>query len=411
MLIAATKLADIAARSLFVLLVLYALPVRSTGQFGLALTLIGFFTFGVGFERYADLQRRIATTTPEQTDRLIISTLRFYAVNHALGLPVLLGLLAWWVKLPVPLVLLCGLIAVVEHLSNEVYRIALIAPRHRLVLFAVLGKNLCTLALVSGLLWLRPASFDIDSVLAAWGAASLAGLLAISIGFSRTWAFADLASVQGAGLRQFAQYRASRTHVLIGLVALAALQADRLVAGALLSLELSGLYFRHIFLASFAYQVFNVASYNRLAPRVYALMHGDQAALARQAVRRELQRLVPAAAVVVLLFYALLLSGLGDKPSLQSINPHFLAVLTLGYLVRAFADFNALLLNAAYAERDVFKSQATALALAVACNILLTHWYGIAGTVCTLVLGSAAYLLMSSVYTQRNAALHSRAPA
>ncbi len=89
MLIAATKLVDIAARSLFVLLALYALPVRSTGLFGLALTLIGFFAFLSGFERYADLQRRMVDTTDGQADRLIISTLIFYSVNYALWLPVL----------------------------------------------------------------------------------------------------------------------------------------------------------------------------------------------------------------------------------------------------------------------------------------------------------------------------------
>ena len=411
MLIALTKLADIAARSLFVLLVLYALPVRSTGQFGLALTLIGFFTFLSGFERYADLQRRMVGNTAEQTDRLIISTLRFYSLNYTLGLPLLLGLLVLWVQLSPSLALLCLVIALVEHLSNEVYRISLIAPRHRPVLFAVLAKNLVTLALMSGLLAWRPASFDIDGVLVIWAATSIAGLLAIAIGFTRTWAFSGFTSVEGAGLTLREQYRASRTHFMIGLVALGALQADRLVAGALLSLEQSGLYFRHIFLASFAYQVFNVASYNRVAPSVYALLHSGQPVPARKVIHRELQRVVPAAAVVVLVFYALTGSTLRDKPSLQSINPHFLAVLTLGYLVRVFADFNALLLNGVYAERAVFQSQSVALILAVACNVLLTHLFGIAGTVSTLVLGSAAYVLMSSFYTHRNAALNVRVTA
>ena len=408
MLIAATKLFDIAARSLFVLLVLYALPVRSTGQFGLALTLIGFFTFASGFERYADLQRRMIGTTDLQTDRLIVSTLRFYALNYLMGLPVLLALLTLWVQLPLMLALLCGVIAVGEHLSNEVYRIALIAPRHRPVLFAVLAKNIVTLAVVAALVWARPAAFDIDAVLAAWAATSLFGLLAIVVGFTRTWAFASIADAGGAGLRQLVQYRASRTHFMIGLVALGALQADRLVAGALLTLEQSGLYFRHIFLASFVYQVFNVASYNRVAPRVYEQAHAQHPEQAKAVIRRELKRLVPAAVLVAALFYAISHSGLGDLKALQSINPNYLALLTLGFLVRAFADFNALLLNAVYAERDVFRSQLAALALAIGFNIVLAHLYGIGGTVLTLVIGSAAYGLISRAHVRRNPLLNPR---
>ncbi len=408
MLIAATKLADIAARSLFVLLVLYALPVRSTGQFGLALTLIGFFSFLSGFERYADLQRRMIGTSEQQTDRLIVSTLRFYALNYLVWSPGLFALLVLWVQLPLTSALLCLVIALGEHLSNEVYRIALIAPRHRPVLFAVLAKNVVALTTVVALLWSRPASFDIDLVLAVWAITSFIGLLAIASGFMKTWAFVSFAAASGARLTQLHQYRSSRTHFMIGLVAMAALQADRLVAGALLSLEQSGLYFRHIFLASFAYQVFNVASYNRVAPRVYEHAHAHRPWLAKSVIRRELTLLVPLAALLVGGFYGLSQSHWGSLKALDSINPDYLAVLTLGYLVRAFADFNALQLNAVYSERQVFISQALAVGLAIVVNLALTKLFGIAGTVATLVIGSAAYFIVSSIYTRRSPLLNVR---
>ena len=406
MLIAATKLADIAARSLFVLLVLYALPVRSTGQFGLALTLIGFYSFLSGFERYADLQRRMIGTSAQQTDRLIVSTLRFYALNYLVWSPVLFALLILWVQLPLTLALLCLVIALGEHLSNEVYRIALIAPRHRPVLFAVLAKNVVTLTAVVTLLWARPATFDIDAVLTVWAITSFLGLLAIACGFMQTWAFDSLATAGGARLTQRQQYGSSQTHFLIGLVAMAALQADRLVAGALLSLEQSGLYFRHIFLASFAYQVFNVASYNRVAPRVYAHAHARQPWLAKAIIRRELTLLVPLAALLVAGFYGLNQSIFGNSKALESIKPDYLAVLTLGFLLRAFADFNALLLNAVYSERQVFISQSLAVGVAIAANLALTRLFGIAGTVATLAIGSTAYLVVSSIYTRRSPLLN-----
>ena len=406
MLIALTKLADIAARSLFVLLSQYALPIRSTGPFGQALTLLGFFTFVSGFERYADLQRRMVGTDEAQTDRLILSTLRFYAVNYLLCVPVLLALLLLWVQLPPWLALMCVVVGVGEHLSNEVYRIALIAPRHRPVLFAVLGKNITLLAIVAAVLWQRPALFSLDLLLGTWALLSLAGIGVIAVAFTRTWAFTSFSEATGAGLRQRRQYLASRTHFLIGLVALTSLQADRLVAGALLTLEQSGVYFRHIFLASFAYQVFNVASYNRIAPQVYEHTHAHHSALARAVIGREVKRLVPAAALAVSAFY-LVCSPLFDGVSAtRTINPNFLAVLTLGYLVRAFADFNALLLNGVYAERAVFTSQLTALGLAVVMNVMLTHFFGIPGTVATLVLGAAAYFIASSLSIRKNPSLN-----
>ena len=406
MLIALTKLADIAARSFFVLLCLYALPIRSTGQFGLALTLLGFFTFASGFERYADLQRRMVGTDAVQADRLIVSTLRFYALNYLLCLPVLFALLLLWVQLPFLSAAMCAVIGVGEHLSNEVYRIALIAPRHRPVLFAVLVKNLSLLAIVGATLWLQHDRFDLDWLLVTWATVSLAGLAVIAIAFTRTWAFESMSQARGAGLQQSSQYRASRTHFMIGLVALGSLQADRLVAGALLTLEQSGLYFRHVFLASFAYQVFNVVSYNRIAPTVYAHTHAHRPASAKAAVRRELTWLAPAALAVIGTFYLAASPLFSGIAATRSVYPNFLAVLVLGYLVRVLADFNALLLNGVYAERDVFYSQAASLVLAIALNIALTSVFGIKGTVATLLLGSTAYFLMSSFYIRRRPSLN-----
>ena len=406
MLIAATKLADIAARSLFVLLVIYALPVRSTGQFGLALTLIGFFSFLSGFERYVDLQRRMVGVSNLQADQLIVSTIRFCALNYVLWLPVLFAMLVLWVQLSLTSALLCLAISIGEHLSNEVYRIALIVPRHRPVLFGVLAKNVVTLASVVGLLGYRPTAFDIEIVLAVWAATSFLGLLTVVAGFTKTWAFESFATAGSAGLSQRNQYCLSRTHFMVGLVAMAALQADRVVVGALLSLEQSGLYFRHMLLASFAYQIFNVASYNRIAHKVYGHAHAGRPWLAKRVIRRELKTLVPLTALLVGGFYAVDQAGFGNVKALQSINPHYLTILTVGYLIRAFADFNALQLNAVYSERQVFIAQACAVSLAIIVNVVLTKHFGISGTVFTFVIGSTAYLVASRFFTCRSPSLN-----
>lgn len=402
MLIAATKLADVAARSLFVLLALYSLPVRSTGQFGIALTLIGLFTFASGFERYPDIQRRLVGQSEGDADRLIFSTLRFWAGNQALWAPLLAGLLVWWVDLSVFAAALCLIIAVGEHLSNEVYRVALIVPRHRPVLVAVLVKNTVLFGIVAVMIWLQGERFDLPSLLQVWALMSLLGIAAAATLFARTATPGAAAGWRRPGIELREQYRSSRTHFMIGLVALGALQADRLVAGGLLTLEQSGMYFRHVFLASFVYQMFNVVSYNRISARVYGLARAGKPALARRTIHREMKIFIPGTLLLAALVWQLDLSLLPSRPAIQSLVPSYLAILLLGFLVRAVADYNALLLNAMYRERDIFIAQSIALVLGVILNVVLTRSFGMAGTVCTLVLGSGIYLVTSGVYTRRS---------
>ncbi|HYH42456.1 MAG TPA: hypothetical protein VD867_10755, partial [Burkholderiales bacterium] len=202
------------------------------------------------------------------------------------------------------------------------------------------------------------------------------------------------------------QYGASKTHFMIGVVALVALQSDRLMVGGLLTLEESGVYFRHVFVASFVYQVFNIGSYNRLAPRVYAHVVAGQPALARAAIWREMSWLVPSTLVVLAATPFIDLSGLSRRfkglSALSSIVPLYLAVLVFGYLVRTVADYNALLLNSIYREREIFVSQVSSAGLALASNLVLTSTFGIAGTVATVVLGASCYAGLSSLCLQRN---------
>jgi len=47
-------------------------------------------------------------------------------------------------------------------------------------------------------------------------------------------------------------------------------------------------------------------------------------------------------------------------------------------------------------------TQSIALFLSLALYVVLTHAFGIAGTVCTLLLGSGIYLIGSGVYARRS---------
>lgn len=399
---ATIKLADIAARSLYVLIVLYSLPARSTGQFGLVLVLIGFFAFLCGFERYLDIQRRVVGMSDANADRLIFSTLQFWVVNYLLWAPLLVGLLIFWVEMSAFAATLCLVIAVAEHLSNEVYRIALSVPRYRQMLVALLVKNAMLVAIVAVLIWWQGERFDLIRLLGVWVVMSLLGIAVAAALFMRIATLGTGAGWRHAGIERGQPYRSSRTHFLIGLVALSSLQADRLVAGSLLTLEQSGVYFRHVFLASFIYQMFNIVSYNRILPRVYAHTRAGELAVARRAIHREMKILIPGTLLLAALVWQLDLSLLPANPAIQTLLPPYLAILLFGFLVRAVADYNMLLLNAIHHEGDIFVAQSVTLVLTLVFNVILTRSFGMLGTICALVLGSGIYLITSGAYTRRS---------
>lgn len=402
MLTAIIKLAVIAFRSLFVLVALYSLPVESTGVFGLALTLMGFYTFAVGYERYGDLQRRLVGAGPEQADRLIVTTLRFYLRNHLLALPVFLGLLAFWVALPWPLVAAFAVIAVVEHASLEAYRITLIAPRYLHMLMVVVVKDALVLALAVAALLRDRSAFDLERVVLIWCACSAVGLAAMTVALVRNWTFASCAAVTGAGLTALDQYRASATHFLVGLVALAALQVDRLVVGALLTLAEAGVYFRHAFVASFVYQLFNVLSYNRLVPTVYAAVQGGRPSLARRTLRREQWILAVICIPLLAASGAVWWAASRDLIDLRGVEPGLLLLLVAGYALRAMADFRAMMLHASMREHLVFHSQCLALAAAVMLYLVLGAFLGLPGIAMGLILASTVFLVLLSHHVRRS---------
>lgn len=398
MLIAFVKLADIGARSFFVLIVLYSLSARTSGQFGLALTLIGFFSFLSGFERYLDLQRVLVGKNASEADGLVGSVLQFFGVNYLLWLPVLAALLVWWVKLtPLAVVLWLG-VAVGEHLANEAYRLVLVTHRHRRLLLVNLAKNLvllCAAAYTAG-----TGRLDFDELVMLWAMLSVMVVAVSASMFKRVSATAKQGQ-ESPRLGLTEQYQRSRTHFLIGLVAVGSLQLDRLVAGGILTLENSGIYFRHIFLASSAYQVFGVVSHNRILARIYGSTVAGKRSEVQDIIRRELLCYVP---LTLLLIGSVLLAGpvlVQNIAAINTIVPHYLAILMLAFLVRGIADYNSIILNAVYAERQIFKSQLITVLLATISGISLTSVFGLPGLICSMFAGTMIYLLLTGMFVRR----------
>lgn len=393
---AALKLADIAARSLFVLLALFSLPARETGQFGLLLTLIGFFAFGVGYERHPDLQRNLARLDPAHADQLVFSTLRLYAAHYLVAIPVLTALLVGWVDLPPSLAAAVVVIAVGEHMANEAYRLAVVLPRFRILMTVGLAKNLVLLAGGASLWWWGGRALQLPTALLAWAVLSLLSLAVLVAACRRR-----IPGRGGSVTPLATQWRVSRTHFLIGLVAILSLQADRLVAGSFLGLETAGIYFRHVFLASVAYQALGVLSFNRVLPAVYRRLAAGDDTGARLILRREKRIVVPLCLTIAGATSTLALLDASRWSILKKVVPVYLALLVLSFLIRGLADYNTLLLNGAYHERDVFRSQLTAMTVSIIAGVFAAQHFGLPGLLLTTLLGSILYLIFSGFFCDK----------
>lgn len=399
MLIAICKLADIAARSFFVLIVLYSLPARLTGQFGLALTLVGFFSFFSGYERYLDLQRVLVGKTFSESDQLIRSVLRFFRFNYLIWLPILAILLYLWAQIPLSIVGLWLMIAIGEHIASEAYRLVLITNRHRALLLVGLAKNLALLLLVifSIVCW----QLYLEFLLMCWAILSLAGLMISALIFRRGVQSSQLSTTAEVTPGLIEQYSRSKTHFLIGLVAVASLQLDRLIAGGLMPLETSGVYFRHIFLALAAYQVLGVLSHNRILAQIYRGVAAGKGEETMSVIRREQWHYVPLtfAFMVITIFIGPIV--VRNVAPFNTIVPNYLAALMLVYLIRGLADYNSLVLNAVYAERQIFKSQMTMILTSTVCSVVLIPVLGLPGIITGMLVGTVIYFFITGLFTRR----------
>lgn len=392
---AALKLADIAARSLFALLALFLLPAAQAGQFGLVLTLAALFSFAVGYERYVDFQRRLVVLPSCAADGLLRSTCLLSLLHAVVASPLLVLLLSRVAELGPLLTAAAVVIAVGDHAGNEAYRVSLALPRYRALLACSVGRNLAVLAGVV-LLWWDGRTGSLDNVLLLWATASTGALLLQAV---VVWRVFERDAGPPTPLR--AQWAGSWTHFRIGLASVLSLQADRLIAGGLLGLDAAGSYYRHVLLASIVYQVFNVASFNRIKPAVYVRLAAQNLAGARAMLRRERLRVAPLA--LLALAGAWLLPTLGGalSPKVALLIPAYLTAAMVAVGLRVWADYNCLLLNGAYRERDVYRAQWLSVVVATAASVLAAATFGIGGLLAAMVLGSAVYAALSTVYCRR----------
>lgn len=395
------KLIDVATRAGFVLTATYGLEIAQAGRFGLIATLVGLFAFAFNFERHIDIQRRSAGEPHAVFDRYVVQALKFFAFNWALMVPLFIVAVALWAQPGWTILLYAVIIVVGEHLSNQAYQYALINHRYYPMLVVVAVKNSVLAAIVLYCALFARDGFDLTFVTRLWASGAIACTVGLALLFARLNASTKKDRPFQFRVDILGQHKASLTHFLIGLIAILILQFDRLAVGGLMSFEQTGLYFRHTLLVAFAYQAFNIASFNRITPAIFAEAKVEGVPHLRRRVLREyLKTLVGVPLLLLGAFVADRLTH-GVWSERFQLSLVLMGLLLIGFMARAAADFHALILNARHDERHILRTQGAAFAVGAVLLVLLTKLFGVYGAAYAAIATSVLYLLLVSRAVRR----------
>jgi O-antigen/teichoic acid export membrane protein len=390
------KLVDVGTRAAFILTATYGLEISQAGRFGLIATLVGLFAFAFNFERHIDIQRRSAGEDHGVFDRYVVQALKFFAFNWAIMVPLFVLAIALWTHASLLIIGLAVVVVLGEHLSNQAYQYALINHRYYPMLLVVAAKNSVLALMVLYHAVFARDGFDLMFVMELWAIGAVMCTTALLILFARLNAAAARTAPFSFSTDILGQHKASLTHFLIGLIAILILQFDRLAVGGLMSFEDTGQYFRHTLLVSFAYQAFNIASFNRITPAIFAEAKTQDIPHLRRRVLREYLKTV--IGVPLLLLGAWGADVLTDHVWSERFHLSLIlmGVLLVGFMLRAAADFHALILNARHDERHILRSQGAAFAVGAVLLVVLTWRFGVYGAAFATIATSALYLVLVS---------------
>lgn len=401
MLVVLLKFAEVGSRAVFVVLTTYTLGLAEAGQFGLVVTFQGLASFAFGYERHTDIQRRMVGKDPALFDQAVGRALMLFSVNYVLVIPFYIATLVFFVDMPWHLIVLCIVIAISEQLMNQAYLMSMVNRRYLPLLFVSVAKNFAIVAAVFGPVLFLGHTLTLTTLLTVW--AVISGIAGLVIAGFWLWLRVPIKNATPMSLREVLrhQYSASSNHFLLGLTAILTLQVDRLAIGTILPLEQVGVYFRHILLVSMIYQVFNIAFYNRVLPRVFEMGPTASVPDMQRVVFREYLRVLVFVAGIGGIGLSIHFVTRGDLAEQLHLVPVFFAALLLVSSVRMRADFNGLIFNALHRESTIFRLQLTSFAITVPLLLGLTTLYGIAGTISAGLCGALLYFIFTTVALRR----------
>ena len=388
------KIIEVVARGGFIAGVTYSLGLEEAGQFGIAQTLIGLFALCFGWERHVDIQRRMVGDPEPVFDRAVTAALPFWGFNYLVMTPAFI-LLCWAMAKLDPLQLAMALVIVVtEHLSNQAYQMSLVNRRYRPLVSIVAARNLATLGIAAPYLLFAPSQLTLDFALGVSAVLSGVSILVIAACWLRIQQRAAHETAFSFADRIWPQHRASFTHFRIGIVAFLMLQYDRLAVGTFATLAESGIYFRHVLLVFFGYQLYTIASFNRITPTIFAAAKREPLAHLLGLLRREY-------AMIALVAGGGMAAAIGIDLALgRAVSAKYhleyglAAILLVGTLIRVAADFAGMIVNARMREADLLRAQLIAFACGAILLAALTFLFGIGGAATASALTSGIYLFL-----------------
>lgn len=390
-----TKLFEVMARALFVVGVTYALPLEAAGQFGIVVTLIGLFSFLIGWERHVDIQRRMVGEPDEELYGAVSQALHLYLVNSTLMVPMMLFAIWWWAHLDGYLLGLTAVIVVADQLGNQIYQFALVSSRFHNMLAITAARNLGLMVAVLLPLVIDSKLPGLIYVLEWWAIVSSFSLVFASIAWLRVGHNKASSARFRLGNNIWGQHKASTSHFLLGLVALLTLQFDRLMVGGLSDFRETGIYFRHLLLVSLVYQFFNIASYGRLVPLVFKMAKSGDNVRLDGLIMSEWIKVVAVMLLIVLgIEVADWVTGniLFEKYELRW---SLIIILLAAATIRIFADFNGMLLNSLKLENILLRLQIVSFIISTVIGIGLVFRFHSYGAACTMLFSSSIYFSLS----------------
>jgi O-antigen/teichoic acid export membrane protein len=388
--IALAKFIEVGLRSVFIIFSTYSLTLIEAGQFGLLLTYQGVASFLFGYERYIDIQRRFVGESSELFDSAVSNALILFVVNYLLFTPFYLVPVVLFAKLSGFLVFLCILIAVGEQLLNFVYQLAMVNERYGKLMYITIVKNIL---MVGGLFFLFLSDiFYIHNVIYVWAVATFVSLILLAF-YWLTGFGAKKVHLAGVTKSLVDQYVWSKTHFILGLVAILSLQLGRLTVGSLLPLEQVGIYFRHVLLVSLVYQVFNIAIYNRVLPEIFSMIKRKPIGEVKKIVFKEHKKVLGLLSILSVCIAGLYLFQNGALLLRFNLEPYLLLGLLIATAIQTRGDLTSLLLQGLFKEKVILTVKSVSLVLNIILTVLLTLVLGINGTVLATMIISVVYMV------------------
>tara|TARA_Y100001958_G_scaffold118822_1_gene85897 strand:- start:17131 stop:18351 length:1221 start_codon:yes stop_codon:yes gene_type:complete len=392
------KLLDTFFKSLYSLIIVYVFPIEISGFFGFFIVIVGLGSVIIGFERYISFQIETVDISSKAIQQKLSDLFAFYLFNLIFAAPIF-SIIVYFKIFQNPLMLLlCILILFSEMLSNNIYNIGVVHVKYIIGMRVVIIKNLL-LVLFSIQLYFINLDNPLFYIFLFWSILSTSQIFIFIYYFLK---FQNLYNIKSSisFSRILDQYKISKFHFLLGLVALVWIQADRLLVSIWFDTKMMGIYYRHVAITSIFHQIFFMASFNRLIPQIYSSAKKNGYNILSKIIIKEYKIILSIVLFIILSilisYYTFLKEYFLDLYLQLNIILSLIFILT----IRIYADFQSMILNAYKLESETFKYQALCLIIFILLMMFLVPIYKIKGVVFSLFVSTLVYTFIITKFNK-----------